>query len=1563
MKSRKHSITFGIALVCAMLFNTCDNFVEPPEIQTSIEIGYGKISISFAGEEATQQQARTVLPSTVFYKYAYTFIKAGTETGMVKVPDNNGFFTLEIGSYTVEVQAFTGNAEPYTLAATGKSSEFSVGPGSNDSVEIVLTGVGTDTQGEFRYTITYPAGAVAEITLQKWPGLDGITLNPVNITQGNGKTQTLQLETGSYLLTVLISKTGLYAGINEAVHIYPSLSTVYTKNYVNNDFLPKIPGAAVSAPTLSGATQNSITINLVAPPSTGQSVEYGINTTNTAPSTWQTGLTFSGLSGGVYYLFARSAENDDYTAGTTNASLQVIIVTTTTQWSTALTTISGGGSGTVGNLKTYTIMVFGNVSVSGSTSTGFGSVQYIEVTLKGSGTLSLSSSGSILRLGNNQKLIIDDENLTLQGRSGNSYAVMYVASSGMLELKGGVIRGNTSNASGGGVYVGEGGAFTMSGGEISGNTAATYNGTSYSGGGVLVYGDFTMSGGIISGNTASYRGGGVAVGGSFTMTGGIVYGSNAGSRLANTASGTANGAALYVVSGTAKYGDDTNILPHTDNQSLYTNNTIIPGIGGGAPVTDYTVSGTGTFTYDGSAKTVTVTPNENASPGAITVLYNGAGTLPVNVGEYTVTFNVATAPGFDAKTGLRAGTVTITKADGAAVSAPTGTSSVNTTSIIINAVTAPSNGQTVEYAINTLNSAPSSGWQTGRTFSGLTADTTYYFFARSVQNTNYNAGTASAGYLVTTPKPNYSISLNPSGTHTFTAATYGYGAQSSQSVTVNNTGINATGTLTVALSGTNASNYFTLSTTSINSIAAGGTASFTIRPNTGLSAGTYTATVTVSGSNSISASLSVSFTVNRTAGAAVNAPSGPSSITGTSITINAVNAPANGQTVEYAMNTSNSAPSSGWQTDRTFSGLTAGTFYYFFARSAQNTNYDAGTASSGYQVTPIIPLTENIWADGNFASVALYSFSVTNGTIYHVWWNDSKQGNGTKTLDVRVSAAYSNGTSIFTNIDSGYENSQSFTATTSGTVQITVTPYTSGNTGTFAVAYSTSAPITPDRITTTSEWNQALTAVRNAGNGTAAAPKNHIFNIGGDFTVPGLVTNNASTGFGTVTDIVVTLKGNGTISLSSTGRIAYINSGQRLVIDSGNLTLKGITGNTDGVLIVQNGGNLELKNGKIIGNANVGVNVVSGGTFTMSGGEISGNSYRGVYNLGSFTLSGGKINNNTCDGVDAGGGVYSSGSFTMSGGEISGNRVSRSSISGASGGGVYVSSGGFTMSGGEISNNTSNGNGGGVYVSGGFNMSGTAKINGNTASGSTFAMYGGGVYVSGGIIMSSGEISNNTSNIGGGVYVNSGNFNMSGTAKINNNTVNSSTSGYSGGVYFDSSGTFTMSGGEITGNKNNSTSANASGGVYISSGTFSMSGGSVTGNTNAYNTSSSADIFIASTFNLSGGSNIGSLTLYATSTTTQYPITLNGAFTGSVTQLNLSGNNSTITTVINYWVGKAVLRGGSSYTLTTTDVTKFNNVLGEFRYSGGTTRQAIKSGNPACKIGEYSPDVGNLIYN
>jgi uncharacterized repeat protein (TIGR02543 family) len=112
-----------------------------------------------------------------------------------------------------------------------------------------------------------------------------------------------------------------------------------------------------------------------------------------------------------------------------------------------------------------------------------------------------------------------------------------------------------------------------------------------------------------------------------------------------------------------------------------------------------------------------------------------------------------------------------------------------------------------------------------------------------------------------TAVPVYAIALDLTGTHTFPGVFTGYGAQTAKTVTVANTGNQPAGTLSIGKSGANTAS-FTVSPTSLPGVAVGGTDSFTVAPVTGLPAGTYTATITVSGGNGINAAFDVSFTVD-----------------------------------------------------------------------------------------------------------------------------------------------------------------------------------------------------------------------------------------------------------------------------------------------------------------------------------------------------------------------------------------------------------------------------------------------------------------------------------------------------------------------------------------------------------------------------------------------------------------------------------------------------------------------------------------------------------------------------
>jgi hypothetical protein len=182
----------------------------------------------------------------------------------------------------------------------------------------------------------------------------------------------------------------------------------------------------------------------------------------------------------------------------------------------------------------------------------------VSVTLDGGSaerTVSLNANGALFTIGGGATVTLGN-NITVQGRSGNTASLVRVNSGGTLVMSdGSKIAGNSNaSSSGGGVSV-DNGTFTMNGGAISGNSSSF-------GGGVYVYsGTFTMSGGEISDNSASSGGGGVYAGGNGAFAkqgGGIIYGSDADEGVKNTAANGDNyGHAVYIDSSPARIRTST----------------------------------------------------------------------------------------------------------------------------------------------------------------------------------------------------------------------------------------------------------------------------------------------------------------------------------------------------------------------------------------------------------------------------------------------------------------------------------------------------------------------------------------------------------------------------------------------------------------------------------------------------------------------------------------------------------------------------------------------------------------------------------------------------------------------------------------------------------------------------------------------------------------------------------------------------------------------------------------------------------------------------------------------
>jgi len=157
------------------------------------------------------------------------------------------------------------------------------------------------------------------------------------------------------------------------------------------------------------------------------------------------------------------------------------------------------------------------------------------------------------------------------------------------------------------------------------------------------------------------------------------------------------------------------------------------------------------ITYGAALSTSGLTGGEVSVAGSF-AWTNGATIPTVTNSGYPVTFTPTDTANYNPVTSTSNISITVHKATGATVNAaPTVNGTPTLNSITINAVTTTTNtGQTVEYAKNTVNTAPLTGWQDGTSFTGLIAGTTYYFFARSKESANYNAGAVSGGTAIAT---------------------------------------------------------------------------------------------------------------------------------------------------------------------------------------------------------------------------------------------------------------------------------------------------------------------------------------------------------------------------------------------------------------------------------------------------------------------------------------------------------------------------------------------------------------------------------------------------------------------------------------------------------------------------------------------------------------------------------------------------------------------------------------------------------------------------------------------
>jgi hypothetical protein len=505
-----------------------------------------------------------------------------------------------------------------------------------------------------------------------------------------------------------------------------------------------------------------------------------------------------------------------------------------------------------------------------------------------------------------------------RGVSGNLFTV---PTNARLVLKDIIIDGDRDGKfeNGGGSLVNVGGAFTINDGAVLQNNAA---GSSFSyGGGVYSSGTFTMSGGTISGNTAS-NGEVYVSGGTFTMTDGKISGHvvATNSCVFNMSGGEINSVRVDwygtfnmnggKISGDMATGWNNKVTVSSDG-IFNMNGGVVAGRGNAAPIFIYP-GGFSNFNTDAPNNGIVIAWNRINTGG---LLYSeGTSTdLIVSPVEATAVWAISD----DGKFGI-----------------------------------SYKNGSNEGFIENTAAKAATTiiAWPTS----------TPITYGAELTTSTLNSGNASiAGSFVWTDGSIIPTVINSGYSVTFIPDNDSYATvtKNDLAITVNKIPITKP-TLAQEYNFTYDGEVKTVELNQANS-------TYTLSGDvTKTDAGNYIATVTLTNPanyewiNGGETSFNLSWKINKASGPTPPIPTLDSK-TGTTITITALPPPGNGQTVEYAISTTNSAPETDWQNGLTFTNLSPGTIYYIFAHTKENANFTTSAPSSSLRVvtdaaTPII---------------------------------------------------------------------------------------------------------------------------------------------------------------------------------------------------------------------------------------------------------------------------------------------------------------------------------------------------------------------------------------------------------------------------------------------------------------------------------------------------------------------------------------------------------------------------------------------------------------------------------
>ncbi|MDR1755276.1 MAG: fibronectin type III domain-containing protein, partial [Eubacterium sp.] len=309
--------------------------------------------------------------------------------------------------------------------------------------------------------------------------------------------------------------------------------------------------------------------------------------------------------------------------------------------------------------------------------------------------------------------------------------------------------------------------------------------------------------------------------------------------------------------GNVSTGELTIAITGDDYESFNTSTNVIDGIARGASkdFVVYPVAGLPNGTYEA---TVTVSGNngQSASFNVIFAIEAPIYDIELKDGEATVgeVINLGTATSADYSSSGYERTITVRNV---------GNVLINRISINIDEESMPESFGQNKFAITNLASDGSNSFII---YAGEGLPNGTY---TAVVKVEYSGKEETFGVIFEVAVPIYKIEIKDGEEIIANGVSVDFGSADSseyvpddfkKTITIVNTGNTETGVLNISFAG-NGADSFVLSNNTIPSVSVSGNGSFIVTPKSGLTEGTYTATVTVSGENGINASFEINFVV------------------------------------------------------------------------------------------------------------------------------------------------------------------------------------------------------------------------------------------------------------------------------------------------------------------------------------------------------------------------------------------------------------------------------------------------------------------------------------------------------------------------------------------------------------------------------------------------------------------------------------------------------------------------------------------------------------------------------